>query len=175
MTHLSRLLLLLLLLTLPACMSDTGSFYTRPGFDPGAVKTYAWDPQGSLMEGVAPQNQQAIGVAVTDTVNENFAGRGWAQVSADEADVLVRCELGARTKQKVEQTGTVHVGNTQKTVPVKTTNRREGELTLDLIDPATGEILWRGTGYGSGEGVPSAQEAHDKVARGVQRILDHLH
>ncbi|MEM8782605.1 MAG: DUF4136 domain-containing protein [Planctomycetota bacterium] len=143
-------------------------------FTAADVRTYAWDPAGNVMLGVIREHRATLHAAVIETTDAALAERGWVAADAEAADVWLRYAVGAEDRYEVTQTGTMRIANEVVVVPVKSRHTRDGELAIDVLDPATRGVLWRGIGAGSGRGVPTSEEVDRRVRRGVTRILEAL-
>ena len=167
-------LLCVMILMATGCQQGHVDSYSDPQFDPATVNSYAWLPNGSLALGVVPQNQAVIEHTLQATIDQSLQARGWRLQDPNSADVLVRFVVGAESTYEVKKTGITNVAGEQVEVPVEMKKLRSGRIAIDLIDTPTRRIVWRGVTGGSQEGVPSQEQAADKVRRAVQAIFGKL-
>ena len=140
------LALLLAAALLPACASTKGESYTKVGFDPLSVKRTA------VVDGNNPTYKVETRQTLVDSVQMEFLKRGWPVVERSNIQKAldeVKFQNGEITspedRQKVGEVLNVdaltfvNIGGTSEDMTV----------TIKMIDVATGEVLWMGTGEAS--------------------------
>jgi uncharacterized protein DUF4136 len=156
------------------CQSAQVQSYSDPRFDPLAINSYAWLPNGSVALGVVPQNKAVLEQTLWQSIDENLAKRGWQQLDPGAADVLVRYVVGAEGRTKVTKTGVGQFAGRDVELPMEVRRMRSGKLAIDLIDAETGLVVWRGVTGVTRQGVPTYDEIRTSVARGVNAIFQKL-
>ncbi|WP_211824911.1 DUF4136 domain-containing protein [Kistimonas asteriae] len=147
MKPIKTFMFLLLSLVLVACSSIKVDRDFDPGYQYTSLSRYAWLPQTDNKDDYDKDSLQdrRIRAAVEHTLTE----QGYQQVSPDQADFLVHYFTGSKTRRDESH---VTVGMGYHTLPwsmgARTETRvrdyEEGQLTLDIIDPASRQLIWRG-------------------------------
>lgn len=139
-------------------------------------RTYGWLPRS----GAGPAMEEAIGPAVTRQVDETLGGKGY-RPDASRPDFLVTWHVSVAGK---EQTTTFDTGPrfmdrrpmpgmAPAAPPVKVTRQyTEGTLVLDVVDPGTGRVVWRGSAEAEivASADPRTREA--RIGEAVRRVLE---
>ncbi len=138
---------LVLSLFLVACSSVKVDRDFDPGYTFTSLSRYAWLPQADQSEDYDKDSLQdrRIRTAVDATLTE----QGYQKVSPENADFLVHYFTGSKTRRDETH---VTVGMGYHTLPwtmgARTETRvrdyEEGQLTLDVIDPGSRQLIWRG-------------------------------
>jgi len=102
--------------------------------DPRPVRMFAWSPVPVTMATADPDVPRDAEVQAA--VELGFASQGLSLAGADDADVLVECEVSLATLERDN--------DPTYTFPIR--ERYEtGMLTIDLLHPQTRERLWHGS------------------------------
>jgi Domain of unknown function (DUF4136) len=158
-------------IAIAGCASMQVGSYLERNADLGRLQSYAWDDAEPGPTGDARlDNNEIFQARVESSVDEQLQRHGLRQVAANP-DVLVH----------------YHVSVTQK-VDVRTIDRDygycpdcepfvydAGTLFIDLVDPRSKRIVWRGWAESAVDGVIDDQEwLNERVDEAVARILQRL-
>ncbi len=114
-------------------------------FDFNKVKTYSWYPDKSSTIGVYPDRMKLVAGAIKAAVEKELGAKGIKPSATGKSDVLVVYHAGARTKKEQEDWGYKYGMHTPRsTGPYEQVTYRQGTLIVDLIDPTSKEVVWRG-------------------------------
>lgn len=166
--------LLLVAAAMAGCQPARVQVTEEPGFSAASYGAYAWAPTGNAVVSVLPENRAAVTASIEASVERALTTRGWAAVPAGQADVHVRYLVGGADRYEVKQAGKIKVAGVERKVAVETDRYREGQLVIELIDPSSSRVLWRGVAEGSFHGVPSASEASSRAGRAATAVLERL-
>ena len=163
-------------LAFAACSGIKVSTDYDPDVDFSALRSYAWLDDRSGIEGDRADVTSLLDRRVRSAVDETLPGKGLAQVARDEAEVLVSYHFGIETKLDVN---TIHSsygygrgrygarGSSQTTVK----EYEEGTLLIDLIDPASKQLVWRGAGQARIRRSTTPEQSEERVRQAVAMIL----
>lgn len=187
-----RWCLLLVSAALVACSGVPVNTDYNPDYAYSAVSSYAWlpkpEPQGSA-KSVELYNDLSH-QRVTAAVDQQFRARGIERVDdPSDASVLVTYHLGLEDKIRIDSFGSWYshfgyypcyhcVGRPGFGAPyfhdddLWVRNYTENTLIIDLIDPATKQLLWRGTAKRNQPRLESPEERRLYVLETVKAILD---
>ena len=131
-------------------------------------KTYAWMPRPEGDTGVPTGRQKYLEDALTKTIEQQLAAKGFAKVS-EGSDVLVGYWYGLADEEP---------RSTDFTVDYTTSySKREvwegggGVIRIDLVNPKTTRIVWRGRGEGAVNIDPTPDMVEKNVDRAVTKIF----
>lgn len=177
-------LAVLLTIVLAGCSRVQTSSEMDDGADFAALKTYAWlteeDPEAIDIR----LNDPRIHATVRDAVDQVLTEKGYIKAAKQEADFLVVWFGAIEKKIKRESIehfyapygyGTLYREPALRSAASATDfEYEEGTVIIDVLDPETRDILWRGSG--SGRLVESQQEqiALNNLRRSVKRIVEPL-
>ena len=161
-----------LLLALTACSGITVTNDYDPQADFSSLKTYAWYAAPAAAAGVDTLTTQRI----LRSVDAELAARGYRKVDSG-ADFLVHTLAAINQRiEAVPTTTTVGYGWRGGYMAYGTgTEIRtydEGTLILDVISPATKQLIWRGTAKAAVSGNRSPEEREARIREAVSMILD---
>jgi len=121
----------------------------------------------------------AMGSAIVRSVDETLDGKGYRQ-EASRPNFLVKWHVSVESRPQSTPMATPtfrdvgpmpSAGSTS--VPVMVTRQyREGTLILDIVDPGSDTVVWRGSAQAqlAGSGEPQTRQARIQTA--VRRILE---
>ena len=121
----------------------------------------------------------ALGSAIVRSVDETLDGKGYRQ-EASRPNFLVKWHVSVESRPQSTPMATPtfrdvgpmpSAGSTS--VPVMVTRQyREGTLILDIVDPGSDTVVWRGSAQAqlAGSGEPQTRQARIQTA--VRRILE---
>lgn len=156
--------------TLAACasMAATGGSFFAPGAPPIAPRSYAWAPAEPAATGDPRLDaNRFLEERVHDAVDAELAARGFVK----SATPTVLVQYHANVVQDIYLTGTEQPGGQRRRPEVF----EKGTLVIDLVDAATGQLVWRGWAVDSVDGVVDDQawmerRIDEAVARIVRRL-----
>ena len=174
------LILSLVLIFCAGCSTIRVSQDYDPDADFTGLSTFAWKSDKQPETGDIllddPLIDQRIRMAVEQTLEVN----GYTKTDRDSADFLVAYELGIRQKIKSDNmssgiiVGTGHRG-TFGSIGIGTGGEVEtydqGLLFIDVLDPKSGKLLWRGKGTDIVREHPDQEETTRQINEIVEKIL----
>jgi hypothetical protein len=132
---------ILSVLAAAACSTVTTSSDYDPEYDFAGLETYTWleSPPDTAVGDLATGR-------VRTAVDEVLAGLGYRVVEA-QADLLITFEVSRQDRVRVTEQDTYgrRRHGTWGTRRVDVYEYQEGTLLLDVIDPETEQLVWRGT------------------------------
>jgi hypothetical protein len=177
----SRLIVLLIAVVLAAgCSSVRVTQDYAKGAEFARYQAFAWatpsHPESDDPRLANPLLHERIHAAVED----GLRARGFRLVNAAEADLLMRYHTAVRSRVEYQRSGvTIGTGYYSGRVgyglaldyPYGSRDYDEGTLIIDFLDPATGDLVWRGTGVRPLEETPTPERRDEIVRDVVERIL----
>ncbi len=147
MKPIKMFMFLLMSLVLVACSSIKVDRDFDPDYQFTTLSGYAWLPQADNNDDYDKDSLQDRRIRAA--VNNTLVAQGYQQVSPEQADFLVNYFTGSKTRRDETH---VTVGMGYHTLPwtmgARTETRvrdyEEGQLTLDIIDPGSRQLIWRG-------------------------------
>src|SRR5262245_16005684 len=149
-------------------------------YDPNAdfsnLRSYAWFDESSGVQGDRPDVTSLLDRRVRSAVDAELQRKGFSLVDKRAASVFVNYRLGVETKLDVNTINTGHgcgrygrYGGLGTTTTVS--EYQEGTLLIDLIDPASKQLVWRGTGQARIRQSSSPEERENRINEAVKEIL----
>ena len=140
-------------------------------------KNYAWMARPSTLPANAAQAQQQSDLLdrrIRSAIDAEMGGRGLAQ-DPGSPDVLVLYHLGTQDKIQVTDWGynysPYYWGYGGRQVDVY--QYQEGTLIIDVVDAATKNLVWRGTGTKVIESTPrTPEEMQARIDNIVNKIME---
>ncbi len=104
------------------------------------------------------------------SVRAALAERG-LQYASNNPDLLITFHANVRHRQDVYDAQ--HGYNSWKSavVDVDVHEYREGTLVLDFIDRRTNDLVWRGIGTGTTEGIDSPEDLQKRLDKAVSKMV----
>jgi hypothetical protein len=156
-----------------ACAVVTVNSYSHRTFDVGRYHTYAWGPADPVSTGDPRLDHNPFFERrVREQVDHQLARRGFEQTTA-APDLLVHYHASVTQKMDTRELD-------RDTAPCESRDCRPavydaGTLVVDLMDPRTDVLLWRGWAEGSVDGVIDNQAwLESRIDDAVRRILRRL-
>lgn len=145
---------LLLLMLLAGCSTVQVSQDFEPGIDYAGMSTFAWQHDTQPKTNDIRVDDPLLNQRIRTAIDTNLESR-YTRVDRSSADFLVAYELAIRQKLKSEgtQSGIMIGGGSRGAFggfgigsgrPVETFD--QGMLFIDVLEPKTGRLLWRGKG-----------------------------
>ena len=157
------------------CATWNGSSYALRGFDARQYRTYAWGPADALSTGDPRlDNNRFFEERVRAQVDAGLRAHGFEQEAIlRHADLLVHYH--ASVTQRID------VSEVDRNYPYRSEPAGRpfvfdaGTLFIDLVDPRTNTLVWRGWVEGSLQGVIDDQALMEaRIDEAVARILRRL-
>ncbi len=136
-----------------ACSSITTSYDYNPNADFNALRTFAWMPIRSN------QLNQFELERVSNAVESGLVEKGYQR--AANGDFLLKVFAG---KGRTLGTGYGWSGVDNRVY-------EEGTLVIDMVDPMTNNLIWRGTAMKTLEQNPSPERQTKNIADAVRAVL----
>lgn len=178
-----RLLLLLLLgLSLTACGGMKVKVDYDESFNFKQLKSWSWRYAEQPQTGDKFLDNQLRDQRIRGSIDTVLAEKDLTR-SSEKPDFLVSYELKVETKEKTSNvsvfvgTGTwgrhggVSVG-AGAPIASSSTPYNVGTLYIDFIDPATGDLRWRGTGKATMSESGSPEENKAAMLEAVRKIME---
>ena len=160
-----------------ACSTVRVSTDYDPSVEFARLQTYDWLDERSGVEGDREDVRGLLDRRIRSAVEDELSGKG---LSRDDAapDLLVTYQLAVDTKLDID---TLHTGlgygrgwyggglATSQTI---VREYDEGTLLIDLVDPASRQLVWRGTGVSRVRDAKSPEQREEIVRDTVSRILE---
>lgn len=170
----SRMIVLLGVASLSACTQ----FKIRTDYDSAAdfraLRTYAWRPERPLPSGDARFDNSLIDAQVRAAVERVLTAKGYAKEPSARPDFLVGYHAVVKSKtdvQTIDRTyGYRGVGFGDPRLHVRTYD--EGTLLIDVVDPATMKLLWRGSATGVVREKTAPEKREQRINDAVAEILE---
>ena len=133
-----------------------------PDVDFSTYRSFAWMPLTAHQSGVpdhlsGPFLHKRIRKALAEELTES--GLDYAPESAD---VLVAYQLNYKNKSEI---------NAAYPHAIDVRRYREGTLIIDLVDPDTKALIWRGWGVSDLHRSTDPQQEQEQIERAVRKIL----
>jgi hypothetical protein len=170
----------LALASLTACLACSGIRVTTD-YDPNAdfsnVRTYAWFDDRSGVEGDRADVTSLLDRRVRSAVDAELQRKGIQLVDRSEAEALVGYHLGIENKLDVDTINTGYgygrygrYGGIGTTTTVR--EYQEGTLLIDVIDPSSKQLIWRGSGQSRINQYSTPADREQRVNEAVKQILE---
>jgi hypothetical protein len=140
-----------------------------------ALRTYAWRPGAMPGVGDPGFDSTLLDMRVRGAVDRVLAAKGYRQATpGTAADFLVGYYAVVRQKtsfQTVNRRYGYHLGPRGGWSPTYAQDYDQGTLLIDVIDPATMNLLWRGAGTGVVDPDASPEKRERRINEAVDAIL----
>ena len=166
---------LLVALALAGCARVTVTTDHDPSANFGALHTYAWRPGPQQGVGDPRFDSTLIDKRVRAAVDRVLASKGFRPAApGTTADFLVGYHAVVRQKTSVQTINRWYgyrVGVWRGGPQTYAHDYDEGTLLIDVIDPATMQLLWRGSGTGVVDPQASPEKREQRINDAVDQIL----
>jgi hypothetical protein len=160
-----------------ACSGITVKTDYDPSADFSNARSYAWFDERSGVQGDRPDVSSLLDRRVRSSVDAELGQKGIEKVDRDAAKVLVSYHLGVESKLDVNTMNTGygygrygHYSGVGTTTTV--TEYQEGTLLIDVIDPASKELIWRGSGQARVRDWGTPEDREKRISEAVHEILE---
>ncbi len=177
-----RIALALLFLTVFGCTQlQTGSEIDSAA-DFGALKTFGWLHDVDKPAADVRLNDPSVRETVRTAVEQSLSAKGYEMADQQQADFLVAWFGAIEQKIKKENIdhfyapygyGTLYrdpVLNPES--PRQILEYEEGTIIIDIVDPKTKRLIWRGSGSGRIKEDQPEQTALRNLNRSVTKIME---
>jgi hypothetical protein len=161
-------------MVLAGCASTIVNSYVGRGADFRQYRTYAWGPSEAFSTGDPRlDNNPFFDARVRASVEQQLARRGFEKMAAGTPDLLVHYH--ASVTQRIQARDLDPAYGYCEAADCGPYAYEAGTLLIDLVDPRTSQLVWRGWAERSIDGVIENQALMEKsVDEAVRRILDRL-
>lgn len=137
----------------------------------GRVQRIAWHPNGNTLRGVRADFALDAHELIRVTIENKLKRKGMVIVHPDGADMLIAYHLGVQDKGEVTKWGYMDKFGGRQAVPVETHRYREGTLYVDIVDPKTSLLAWRGAATGTREANDSDGTIRARIVSAINRMF----
>ena len=172
MRHLRHLLPALLLLGACSSLHDDIRVSTvkDPAVDLHTPRTYSWAPSVGMLAdatGTWSRSGADLDAALRNAVGRELRAAGYSEVHAGADVQMALLILGDRTQiEKLSH---------EPGAPADPTILTEGSLLVEMIDPKTGRVLWRGAAHSSTQAVHTQAEMTNRIDYAVAQMFEAFH
>ena len=179
MKPLPLLTVLIASLALFACSSISVSADYDPAADFSALRTWSWIPEEAPAEGADPRvGNSLVSDRVTAAIDRTLQARGYQEVE-QSSDFQVGFSIGVRIGLESAPSTSASVGYGRYGryggigygTGTEVREYEEGTLVIDLIDPATGKLIWRGTAQARVSSDQSPESSTKRINEAVEKVL----
>ncbi len=171
-------------LVLSACATVSTSTDYDPAANFSALKTYDWaGPQP--ITGNPRLDSDILHTRIRNAVERELATMGYRKVTSGEPDFKVAYHVGLEDKLDVTSFtyydydypayyhGRAGFGPSAAWPQTETHvyQYEEGTLLLDIVDPLTNKLIWRGTAKAEVDPNQSSEKKEAKINKAVQKLL----
>ena len=162
------------LLALTGCSSirATADYDRTASF--GSLHTYAWRTAPQQGPGDPRLDNSLLDARVKHAVDRELEAKGYRKVSPEErADFLVGYHVVLQRKVDVQTVGTWYGyrGAGLRIPETRTYQYEQGTLLLDVVDPTTTNLIWRGTATAVVDPDVSTEKRERRIAEAVAKVL----
>jgi len=175
MTRTRTMVVPLVALVLAGCSRITVTTDHDASANFGALHTYAWRPGPQQGVGDPRFDSTLLDKRVRAAVDQVLVSKGYrAAAPGTTADFLVGYHAVVRQKTSVQTINRWYgyrVGGLPGGPGSYARTYDEGTLLIDVIDPSTMQLLWRGSGTGVVDPQASPEKREQRINDAVDRIL----
>jgi len=153
------------------CAARSVHSYLEPGVDLGRYQRYDWGPADRAATGDPRlDNNEIVQGRIQAAIEQQLASKGFQRSASGSPELLVHYHVS------VEQR--IDLRDKEPTTPCpdcKPFIYDAGSLVVDLFDPGSNRVVWRGWSEGNIEGLIDNQRWLDEqLDETVKRIFDQL-
>lgn len=156
-------------------------------YDPAAsfsgLKTYAWLPDPEKKPVGLHGENPLLDAYIRKTVESQLVAKGYEKHAPETADFLVGYNGSLVSKMSVTALNSYYdypqgwgwnyaPGYYSAAAGTQVYEYTEGTLIIDVANPKTRQLIWRGSAKTELDRHPSVEEKKDKINKAVRRILD---
>jgi hypothetical protein len=156
------------------CATMNVNSFVERGIDVRQYRTFSWGPPDTVSTGDPRlDNNRFFDERVRAQVEKELAARGFEKESSGTPDLLVHYH--ASVTQEIDVRNLDREYRYCENADCRPYVYDAGTLFVDLVDPRTNKLVWRGWAEGSVEGVIDNQDWMEaRVDEAVTRILERL-
>jgi len=167
---------LFLMATLGGCSTMEITSAYDPEIQFSGFKTYAWIPGPQKTSGTPRLEDPIIRARIRQAVEDELAAKGYSQTKPGRSDFLVGYHgavKGKLTDETMNEFYGSRPGGSWRPGTALGLRREyaEGSLILDIIDPITKDLLWRGSALVKLDINADPLEKEIRVKKGVKALL----
>lgn len=148
-------------------------------YDPSAnfsgLKTYAWVPSPSRGPDDPRVDNTLLESRIHAAVDSALAAKGYRQDTSGKPDFLVGYHAAVRDKMDVYAMNDMYGyrrGWGWGVSDVQVYQYEEGSLVLDVVDPTTKQLLWRGSAQAEVNRRLAPEAREQRIQEAVRRLLE---
>ena len=177
-------LLLLPAVFISACSNIRVEQDYNENTDFNKLKQYAWQSDKQPKTGDVRIDNSLLNNRIREAIDEELAGKNQRKVARGKADYLLAYHYTIREKDQYDSSGVrtgigIGVGSghrggyggVQFGFGDRSREYDEGELTIDMLDPGNGQIIWRGVASRKIVNQSDPVERNKRVRETVSAIL----
>ena len=168
-----RLLIALTIAAIGAgCAVMTVSSHIERNVNFGDYVTYDWGPPDNLPVGDPRlDNNPFFQDYLQGAIEKGLAGRGYERAVNGGADLLVHYHASVTQKVEVNEPD-MRYGYCYGNCEARVIDYEQGTLVVDVVDPRTGKVVWRGWSQDTMNGVIDDQDRLERqVEEGVTKMM----
>lgn len=166
-----------------ATVSVNSDYDTKADFS--KLRTYAWESESQPAVGDPRIDSSLLNSRIRTAVDQTLSSRGFQKVETGTPDFKVAYLMAVEEKMDVTQVstpyyspygvyGTASINSTWNMgggVDTFVTQYEEGTLLLDVVDPKTNALIWRGSGKKAIDENADSAKREANINKAVQKIL----
>ncbi len=168
-----------------ATMSVNSDWDTRADFS--KLRTYAWTSESQPRTQDPRLNNTLLDSRIRNAIDQTLSDRGYQKIPTGTPDFQVSYQAAIEKKMDVTQVsmpyqmpyttvsgGVVRVNpmwNVHGRTDTFVTQYDEGTLLLDVVDPKTNSLIWRGTAKKAIDEKSTPEKREANIRKAVQKIL----
>jgi hypothetical protein len=154
-----------------------------PGADLSRLRTYRWMPGPPLAVDDARIDAPLLEKRIREAIAAALEARGYERKLAGTVDFFIAYHVSLSEKLKVSSASTSYAGRSSEWPSALDpspgsavmTTYEAGTLVIDLVDPATSRVLWRGSGQTRVDPTRDSEATKiERINRGAELILARL-
>ena len=159
-----------------ACSGIRVSTDYDPSADFSNLGSYAWFDERSGVQGDRPDVSSLLDRRIRSAVDGELSQKGIESVDKNSAKMLVSYHLGVESKLDVNTMDTGYgYGRYGRYSSIGTTTTvteyQEGTLLIDVIDPVSKQLIWRGSGQARVREWSTPEDREKRIHEAVKEIL----
>lgn len=162
---LGLLLLVVALTMLSGCATVPIAYDYDHDYTFRSVKYFAWLDAPPSEQSIIQRNN-AVARQIVGKVNGRLLARGFEEVPVDSADFLLAFHVGSKSRITVSETGYYYMEWGSRFHDYQ---YHDGTLVLDVIDPESRRLVWRG--WSTGIVQLDRQSLQDDVDRAIEKLI----
>lgn len=148
------------------CLAQSINTDYVPGTDFSKYHTYRWVD----VEGAKPVDQ-ILDQQIKQAVDKQLQSKSFKKVDADPADLYVGYQVGVRQEQELNAYGSPGWRFGGGMTDVKSSTLDVGTLVVDVYDPATKQLVWRGGATETINKSSTAEKKQEHLDKAATKLL----